>query len=305
MDPFEAPIPVIAEFLFSLHEMGRETATIRGYRTAISDTLKHRGRDVGSNSYLSDLLSSLHRERPRSVNRMPTWNLALVLRSLTREPYEPLAKASDKFLTLKTVFLLSLATGKRVSEIHALDINSIRWTESRAEVFLSPNVRFLAKTQRSEQAQKQLEVIHLRALAPTLQQDMTEDRSLCPVRALRYYISRTKEHRRSQAHLFVSYVANHKEVGKNTISLWIRRVIKKAYENHSDEDRVILGLRAHDLRGFSASCAFFNNVPLVEVLNACTWKRHSTFSEFYLRNMATQADDLYQLGPLVVAQHQI
>ena len=35
---------------------------------------------------------------------VPPWNLELVLTSLTKAPYEPLASAPLKFLTLKTVF---------------------------------------------------------------------------------------------------------------------------------------------------------------------------------------------------------
>ena len=37
---------------------------------------------------------------------------------LTKDPFEPLHKASLKHLTLKTVFLLVLASGKCRSEIH-------------------------------------------------------------------------------------------------------------------------------------------------------------------------------------------
>jgi hypothetical protein len=86
-------------------------STIRGYRTAVSDTLRHVGRDIGGNKSLSDLLASFQRERPRSVNRMPPWDLALVLRSLTRHPYEPLEKASDKNLFFLDCF--SFGTGYR------------------------------------------------------------------------------------------------------------------------------------------------------------------------------------------------
>jgi hypothetical protein len=156
-----------------------------------------------------------------------------------------------------------------------------------------------------EAAQKQLAVIEVKALAPTLSRDLPEDRSLCPVRAIRYYLERTKAHIKGQSRLFVSYVANHKEIGKESVSLWIRKVIQKAYEHHTDEGKVVLNYRAHDLRGFASSWALFNSVVLTDVMNACTWKRHSTFSEFYLRDMASQADELYQLGPLIVAQQQV
>ena len=45
-----------------------------------------------------------------------------MLGSLTKAPYEPLDQSSLQFLTWKTVFLLTMASSKRRSEIHALSI---------------------------------------------------------------------------------------------------------------------------------------------------------------------------------------
>jgi hypothetical protein len=38
------------------------------------------------------------------------------------EPFEPMDRASLKFVTLKTVFLVALATAQRRSELHALSM---------------------------------------------------------------------------------------------------------------------------------------------------------------------------------------
>ena len=46
--------------------------------------------------------------------------MSLVLYILTRHPYEPLKKASNKDFTLKTLFLLALASAQRVSDLHGL-----------------------------------------------------------------------------------------------------------------------------------------------------------------------------------------
>jgi integrase len=303
VDPLQVSVSVIAEFLLGLFHKGLQPTTILGYRTAISGTLKHHGMDVGSDKHLGALLSNLQRERPKPPNSMPTWDLALVLRALTRHPFEPLTQATDKYLSLKTVFLVALATGCRVSEIHALDMSSIRYTKGHREIQISPNIRFLSKTQRASDAQRQLAVIKIKALASNLQEDMIEDRSLCPVRALRYYLDRTSVHRRDQNRLFVSHVAMHKEVTKATISLWIKKVIQYAYLNWSTEDQAVLRFKAHDVRALAGSWAFRNSVSLTDVMQACSWKKHSTFSEFYLKDMSTQAEDLYHIGPVVVAQH--
>ena len=62
--------------------------------------------------------SFLHREL-----KPPSWNVALLQRSLTCLLYELLKLPSNKYLAHETRFLLSLASAKRVSE-HELSISS-------------------------------------------------------------------------------------------------------------------------------------------------------------------------------------
>ena len=48
----------------------------------------------------------------------PDWNLSLTLWCLSWPPFEPFKLASDTHLAWKASFLLSLASAKRVSELH-------------------------------------------------------------------------------------------------------------------------------------------------------------------------------------------
>ena len=57
--------------------------------------------------------------RPERL-RPPNWDVSLVLQSLTRAPYEPLRSADERFLAQKTLFLIALASAKRIGELHAL-----------------------------------------------------------------------------------------------------------------------------------------------------------------------------------------
>ena len=43
---------------------------------------------------------------------------------MCKAPFEPLGKASLFHLSVKTVFLVTLATARRVSEVHAFSIDS-------------------------------------------------------------------------------------------------------------------------------------------------------------------------------------
>ena len=52
--------------------------------------------------------------------RPPAWDLSKVLTYLVSPAFEPLSRASFRALTMKTLFLLALATAKRVGELQAL-----------------------------------------------------------------------------------------------------------------------------------------------------------------------------------------
>jgi integrase len=305
LDPFKISIPSLADFLLDLFDRNFSVGSIKGYRSAIASTLRHFGRDIGTNRDIIDLLSSMTIDRPRPSRSMPTWNLALVLQTLLRKPYEPIGKAEIKFLTLKTVFLVALASGSRVSEIAALDANSIHFGKEYSEVTISPGIRFLPKNLTPEEAQGKLRSINIKALTQVLSDKRDDDRLLCPVRALKAYLAIITPLRKGRSRLFLATRAPHQEVSKLTISCWIKKTIRLAYQSSSDEDRAIAGVRAHDVRGFAASWAFTNAVPLLDVLKSGTWRSHSVFSDYYLKDLTTIHDDMLSLGTLSVAQQRV
>ena len=45
-------------------------------------------------------------------------------------------------------------------------------------------------------------------------------------------------------------------------------------------------VKAHDVRAFAASKAFQSGVSLEQILSACHWKSHNTFTQFYLKDVA-------------------
>ena len=116
----------ISDFFMYLHQdLNRRPSTIDGYRTAIVDTFGPAGHHIAQSLDLHRLLSSFHRVRPKSSRNLPKWNLPVVLNELTKAPFEPMKDTDLKHLTLKTVFLLALASGKRHSEIHAWVANKV------------------------------------------------------------------------------------------------------------------------------------------------------------------------------------
>ena len=64
----------------------------------------------------------------------------------------------------------------------------------------------------------------------------------------------------------------------------------------------IVKVKAHDVRAFAASRAFHSGMSLEQILSACHWKSHNTFTQFYLKDVAWADSELYHLGPVVAAQ---
>ena len=198
VDISDPTIPDIANFLNCLFkEKNLKPLTIAGYRTAIADGLGLKGEEVTKSLELNRLLASFYRDKPVANRSIPHSDLALVLYTLTKQPFEPLGKASLKLLTFSTLFLLTLASSKRRSEIHAWKYSSHSHKKNMSQVTLAPSSAFLAKNQLASDRPTAIKPVVIPALKPHLDSSLTQERSFCPVRALKYYLDRTKELRKN------------------------------------------------------------------------------------------------------------
>ena len=254
------PLKAIADFLLHLFQDKKlQLGTIDGYRSAIADKLGNSTINVSKDENLARLLDSFHRDRPKGRRGIPSWNLSLVLHQLTKAPFEPLKEASLKHLTFKTVFLLALGSGKRRSEIHAWLHKNIRHQSDWSKVSLYPSPSFLSKNQLAKEGPDSVAPVVIPALAPSLDKSHKGDRSLCPVRALRYYLDRTTDLRQNKELVFVSFKKGFdKDISPATISSWIKQTVILCYE-FSDQEA--LSLHQVKARAFAASKAFNQGSP--------------------------------------------
>ena len=298
------PVKSVADFLMYLFEDKKlQPSTIDVYRSAIADKLGNTTVNISKDDNLTRLLESFHRDRPKGRRGVPSWNLSLVLHQLTKAPFEPLKEASLKHLTFKTVFLLALGSGKRRSEIHAWQNRNIRHQADWSKVSLFPSPSFLSKNQLAKEGPESVAPVVIPALAPTLDKSLKADRSLCPVRALRYYLDRTSDLRQHKELVFVSFKKGFdKDISPATISSWIKQTVILCYELSDQQAHTLHQVKAHDVRAFAASKAFQSGVSLEQILSACHWKSHNTFTQFYLKDVAWADSELYHLGPVVAAQ---
>lgn len=75
----------------------------------------------------------------------PVWDLPLVLRRLTRNPFEPLVSCDLRLLMWKTAFLVAITSARWVSELVALCRNPPCLFFQPHSVRLQPDLTFLPK----------------------------------------------------------------------------------------------------------------------------------------------------------------
>ena len=131
-----------------------------------------------------------------------------------------------------------------------------------------------------------------------------EDRSLCPVRALRHYVQRAMEFRGNRRLLFIpSARSTSGEIRVDQISRWIKQIVIAAYTAAENDALQGINPRAHEVRAISTSWRVYSPSASVEdLLQAGYWSNRGVFLTTYLRDMCGQAESLYSLGPIVTSQ---
>ena len=99
------------------------------------------------------------------------------------------------------------------------------------------------------------------ALACTLDKSFKEDRSLSPVRALCYYLDRTKDLRDNKQFLFSFKKNFDRDVSPVTISSKIKQSVLLCYKLLDQEALQVHQVTARDVRNFAASKAFKEESP--------------------------------------------
>ena len=185
---------------------------------------------IAHNADLHRLLSSFHKDCPKSFRNLPNWNLSVVLNELTKAPFEPMKDTDLKHLTLKTAFLLALASGKRRSEIHAWVANKVSNLGQWEKVALFPSSDFIAKNQLAREGSQSVSLVTIPALPTIVDRQFKEDRALC-VQALRFYLDQTKDLRGSRFLLFISFKKGHtSDIRPATLSSWLKQTILLCYK---------------------------------------------------------------------------
>ena len=217
------------------------------------------------------------------------WSLKIVLNYLLKEPFKHISKCSLENLTLKTVFLVTLASGRRRSEINALSVDPecFFFSPNLSQVSLLTDPGFLSNTQKTS---KMLAKIVIQSLAKHVGHDLP-DYMLCHVKALKAYKDKTKSEavRKNSKRLFIPYRDSQDDIKPHHISKRIVDLVKRAHR---------------DAKGDGQSHCH-NNAPFEEIMQAAVRTGNTMFTSFYCRAMAAHAEGLYNLSPIVSAQRVV
>ena len=178
-------VGVVCDFLsYQSLTCGRSYRTVSGYRSALRHPLLF-AYNIEVNCVASDLFLRgvfNHKPPPKSKS-MPRWSLNMLLKFLRCPLFEPIESCSFRRLSQKTLCLLLLASGRRISDIANLARPSL--LPESGDVFpLSWLHGFVSK---NHSAKFVTPPPSIRRLISPVQEDLL----LCPVRCLRAYLART------------------------------------------------------------------------------------------------------------------
>ncbi len=277
-DPRRCTIGVVLSFLQERLERRLSPSTLKVYVAVIAahhDAVD--GRSLGKHDLIVRFLKGARRMNPSRPPLVPSWDLSIVLAGLQRGPFEPLDSVELKFLSLKTALLTALTSIKRVGDLQAFSVSEecLVFGPVYSHIVLRPWPGYLPKVPTTPFRDQ---VVNLQAL-PSEEVDPALA-LLCPVRALRIYVTRTRSVRSSEQ-LFVCHGVQQKgkAVSKQRLAHWIVEAVALAYQSQGEP--CPLGVRAHSTRSVASSHALAHGASLADICRAAGWATPNTFARFY------------------------
>ncbi len=277
-DPRRCTIGAVLSFLQERLERRLSPSTLKVYVAAIAahhDAVD--GRSLGKHDLIVRFLKGARRMNPSRPPLVPSWDLSIVLAGLQRGPFEPLDSVELKFLSLKTALLTALTSIKRVGDLQAFSVSEecLVFGPVYSHVVLRPRPGYVPKVPTTPFRDQ---VVNLQAL-PSEEADPALA-LLCPVRALRIYVTRTRSIRSSEQ-LFVCHGGQQKgkAVSKQRLAHWIVEAVALAYQSQGEP--CPLGVRAHSTRSVASSHALAHGASLADICRAAGWATPNTFARFY------------------------
>ena len=277
--PSEITLDIVFKFLIETFEQkGYQVNTILVYKCALALPLSVAFELNMEDKKFTSLFRSMWLRRPGVPYSSPKWNLDLVLELLSTNRFN--INVSQLDLARKSVFLLGLALGNRISEFHSLLRGNrfIKFSRNFKSATFIPNAAFLAKNEAPSFRRKPMTVYAL------FKRDGSPH-ALCPVDTLRKYLDMTNHCNSSK--LFVNPTTN-VPCNKGRIRYLFTSLIRLS------QPRAFA--RFHDLRKFASWGAFWANMTWSSIRARGFWRSNSALGRRYLQGSVPMAIECVALG---------
>ena len=225
-------------------------------RAALSTFIFINGKPVGSQPLVIRYLKGVFALRPSLPKYQVTWHVQQVLEYL--RTLWPLSALSLQKLSHKLAMLCLLLTGQRGQTVHMFDIHNISRDTNSYRIRIGDPVK---QTRPG---------YHI----PEIYLPSFSDEKICIVHTLDVYLLRTRYIRGTVTKLFVSPIKPHAAVSRDTISRWVKQVLRA-----SGVDITIFS--PHSTRAAATSAAHRARVPLQTILSTAGWTSARTFARHY------------------------
>ena len=277
------PLVIDLDFIFSFlififESKGYQVNTLQAYKCALDLPLSVGFcLDMKSPKFTS-LFRSMWLKRPGTQYQVPAWNLDLVLDLLSSNRFNINISSLD--LVRKCLFLLGLALGSRLSEVHALLRGNrfVKFSRNFRSVTLIPNAAFLAKNEAPNFRRRPMVINGL------FKRDGTPH-CLCPVDTLRKYLELTGHFRSSK--LFINPISG-APCNQGRIRFYFCSLIRLSQPG--------VFARFQDLRKFASWKAFWSNMTWSSIRTRGFWRSNSALGRRYLQGSFPLASECVALG---------
>lgn len=261
---FSASVPDVLKFLQHMVNTTKwKYGTFNSCRSALSLILPG---DIGKDLAVRRFLRGVARARPTRPRYGYVWDPKIVLDYLEKKyPNEALSR---KDLGMKLITLLALVTGQRIQTLSLIRVDQVLISPSGIQITIPDRI----KTSGPRSQQPCLCIPFF-----------TKKPELCAASVLLSYIEKTSADRDdSLEYLFLSEKKPYKNINKQTLSKWVKMVLKNA-----GVDTKIF--TPHSTRHSSTSKAWSCGISIDTIRRTAGWSETSrTFAQFYNRPLQDQ-----------------
>ena len=270
---------VLAFFRYLFFERKLAPATVSAYKSALVRPLRLAfGVDVTLPPF-NDFIRALYNIRPSRPPGKVSWSLEKVLSLALSDRFQNNPSVEDSLMLC--VFLMCLATGGRISEIHALlrTEDYVVFSESGVSLYFNPN--FLAKNEHPGSRRGPIFI-------SVLNEEDGAPHPLCPVNNLRKFLNMTSS--TTSIKLFVN------PIDLSDLSIFKLRWFLCKFVRMADPGSFP---KVHDLRKVATSLAFLRHVNLEEICNLTGWSSIRVFRRHYFKEIEAVRSSLVAMGSVV------